>query len=262
MLRALNTAATGMASQEANVNTISNNIANVNTTGYKKSRTEFEDLLYETVEEAGSRTSADTKHNVGVQMGSGSKVSATRRIHQQGSPVITQNPFDLMINGEGFFGIITPKNEVMYTRDGSFNVNSQGQLVNKSGYKLFPGISIPPGTLSVKITEEGNVDAYIQGQVEPTQVGQVPIFTFTNPVGLKANGGNLLRTTASSGEPLQQIGGNANAGVIRQGALEASNVSIMNEMQDLIKAQRAFETNSKVMGIADQMLNTINNITR
>ncbi len=260
LLKALNTAATGMASQEANVNTISNNIANANTIGFKKSRAEFDDLLYATVKEAGSRSSATTRYTVGVQIGTGSKLSATRKIFEQGNPQITNRPFDFMINGDGFFAIIMPNNEVRYTRDGSFNVDKTGTLVTKHGYKVFPGITLPPNTVSVQVSESGNVDAYVNGQVEPINVGQIPLFTFTNPVGLKSLGKNLYGVSSASGAPTQLIAGQQNAGIIMQGALEASNVSIMNEMTNLIKAQRAYEMNSKVMGVADQMLQTVNNI--
>lgn len=258
--RALNTAATGMAAQEANVNTISNNIANVNTTGFKKERTEFESLHYHTVKEAGSRTSSNSVHNVGHQVGSGTRVSGITREFSQGAPQITNNPFDLMINGDGFFGIIMPDQTVAYTRDGSFNVNSQGVLVNKQGYALAPNFQFPPNTASVSITESGIVEAFIKNQVEPINVGQIPIFTFTNATGLKALGGNNYRPSLSSGPPIQGIAGESNAGSIRQGALEASNVSIMSEMTNLIKAQRAYEMNSKVMKVADEILQTVNTI--
>ena len=260
LIKALNTAATGMASQEAHVNTISNNIANANTIGFKKSRAEFEDLLYETVVAAGSRSSATTNYTVGVQIGTGSKLSATRKIFEQGNPQITNRPFDLMINGEGFFAVILPNNQVRYTRDGAFNVNAGGVLVNKDGYKIFPTITFPPNTMSVQVSESGNVDAYINGQVEPNNMGEIPIFTFINTVGLRSVGKNLYGVTTSSGSPIQQKAGDNNAGVIMQGALETSNVSIMIEMTNLIKAQRAYEMNSKVMGVADQMLQTVNNI--
>lgn len=260
MIKALNTAATGMASQEANVNTISNNIANANTLGYKKQRTEFEDLMYETIEEAGASSGENSKYNVGTQIGSGSKVSATRRIHTSGSPLITNNPYDLMVQGEGFFGIVKANNEVEFTRDGSFNVDYQGNLVTRKGHRVFPGIQLPAGTISVNIAENGKVEAYQKGETQPQEVGTIPVFTFINPVGLKASGGNLYRQTVSSGEPIQNIPGTSNAGPIIQGSLETSNVSIMNEMTSLIKAQRAYEMNSKVMGVADQMLQTVNNI--
>ncbi len=260
MIKALNTAATGMASQESHVNTISNNIANANTLGYKKQRTEFEDLMYETVEEAGASSGENSKYNVGIQIGSGSKVSATRRIHTPGSALITNNPYDLMIQGEGFFGVVKANNEIEFTRDGSFNVDYQGNLVTKKGHRVFPGIQFPQGTVSINIAENGTVEAYQKGETTPNVVGTIPVFTFINPVGLKASGGNLYRQTFSSGEPIQNIPGSSNSGPIVQGALESSNVSIMNEMTSLIRAQRAYEMNSKVMGIADQMLQTVNNI--
>ena len=260
MMKALNTAATGMAAQETNVTTISNNIANINTTAFKKGRTEMEDLLYETHQEPGSRSTASTQYNVGLQVGSGAKVSAVRKEFTQGSPQMTGNPFDLMINGEGFFGVVLPNNELLYTRDGSFNVNAQGQIVNRQGYTLFPGFTVPQNTTSVHIAENGTVDAYVSGQVEAVNLGSVPVFMFTNNVGLKSAGGNLYRVTEASGAPSQSVAADGNAGAIMQGALEASNVNVMNEMTSLIKAQRAYEMNSKVMGVADQMLQTVNNI--
>jgi flagellar basal-body rod protein FlgG len=260
MIRALHTAATGMASQEANVNTISNNLANVNTTGFKKARTEFDDLLYETVQEAGARSSADSEYNVGVQVGSGSKVSATRKVHSQGSPQMTNNPYDLMVNGEGFFGIVGNNGEMKFTRDGSFNVDAQGSLVTRSGQKVFPGITVPPNAMSINVAENGIVEAFLRNSPEPINLGQIPVFTFVNPVGMRSEGGNLLGATQASGQPIQATPGVDNAGIIMQGAIESSNVSVMNEMTDLIKAQRAYEMNSKVMGIADQMLQTVNNV--
>lgn len=259
-MKALHTAASGMAAQETNVSTISNNIANVNTTGYKRARAEFDDLSYETIQEPGARSSASTNYNVGVQVGSGAKVSAVKKEFTNGAPQITSNPFDLMINGDGFFGIIMPNGEVKYTRDGSFNVDAQGALVNKQGYKVYPGLNFPPNTSSVTIAENGKIDAYTRGQTEPTSVGQLAVFIFVNPVGLKNTGGNLYNVTVASGAPTQGIPGENNAGGIMQGALEASNVSPMTEMTDLIRAQRAYEMNSKVMGVADQMMQTINNI--
>lgn len=259
MIRALNTAATGMTAQEQQVNSISNNIANANTTGYKTQRTEFEDLMYETIQEAGGRSSNDTHHNVGHQVGSGARVTATRRLHTMGSPQITNRPYDLMIMGEGFFGV-NVGNDTMYTRDGSFTVDAQGILKTKSGHPLVPGITVPPNTKSLNISEDGKVEAYLSNQTEPMDLGQVPVFTFVNPAGLTDLGGNLSKKTTASGDALQHIAGSENAGSISQGTLESSNVSVMNEMTNLIKAQRAYEMNSKVMGVADQMLQTVNNI--
>ncbi len=260
MIRALHTSATGMTAQESNVNTISNNIANVNTTGFKKQRTEFDDLLYETVQEAGAKSSGTTEYNVGVQVGSGAKVSATRRIHSQGAPQMTNNPYDLMVNGEGFMGVIAPNGELKYTRDGSFNVDSQGNLVSRAGHKVFPGIVVPPNVMRINIAENGTVEAFTRESVEPITLGQLPVFTFVNPTGLRSEGGNILAATTGSGQAIQNTPGENGSGVLMQGAIEASNVSVMNEMTDLIKAQRAYEMNSKVMGVADQMLQTVNNI--
>lgn len=260
MIRALHTSATGMTAQESNVNTISNNIANVNTTGFKKQRTEFDDLLYETVQEAGAKSSGTTEYNVGVQVGSGAKVSATRRIHSQGAPQMTNNPYDLMVNGEGFMGVISPNGELKYTRDGSFNVDAQGNLVSRAGHKVFPGIVVPPNVMRINIAENGSVEAFTRESVEPINLGQLPVFTFVNPTGLRSEGGNILAATTGSGQAIQNVPGENGSGVLMQGAIEASNVSVMNEMTDLIKAQRAYEMNSKVMGVADQMLQTVNNI--
>ncbi|MCK5882529.1 MAG: flagellar basal-body rod protein FlgG [Bacteriovoracaceae bacterium] len=258
--RALNIAATGMAAQEANITAISNNIANANTTGFKLSRVEFEDLMYETITEAGGRSSSNSQYNVGVQIGSGAKVGATRKVFSQGSLKITNNPFDLAINGDGFFGIITNDGSLAFTRDGSFNVDHTGILVNSRGYKVFPTIQFPPTTRSVNITETGAVEAFLNGQPDPQNVGQIPVFMFVNPVGLRSMGSNLYAMTKSSGNSLEQVGGNDNTGVIKQGQLETSNVNIMNEMTGLIKAQRTFELNAKVMKAADEILQTVNNL--
>jgi len=260
MIRALNTAATGMSAQEANVNTISNNIANANTTGYKTHRTEFEDLTYQTVQQAGARSSSGSQYMVGQQVGSGAKVSATRRIHKMGSPQVTNRAYDLMIMGdEGYFGVQVG-DSVQFTRDGAFTVDAQGIIKTRDGHPLLPVITVPPNTKSLNIAEDGKVQAFLTSQTEPIDLGQIPVFTFVNPAGLMDMGGNLTKKSTASGEPIQLIAGTENAGPIQQGYLESSNVSIMNEMTGLIKAQRAYEMNSKVMGIADQMLQTVNNI--
>lgn len=260
MLKALNTAASGMSAQEANVNAISNNIANLNTTAFKKERTEIEDLGYQTIQEAGARSSANTNYNVGVQIGSGARVAAIRKEFSIGSPQVTNNPFDLMINGEGFFGVVMPNGELKFTRDGAFNVDAQGQMVTRQGYRIYPGFNLPPNTSSVSISEDGKIQAFSRTTQAPVEVGQIPVFTFVNPVGLKNSGMNLYQISLSSGQPVQTIAGVENAGSIMQGALESSNVSPMNEMTELIRAQRSYEMNSKVMGVADQMMQTINNI--
>ncbi len=260
MIRALNTAATGMSAQESNVNTISNNIANANTNGYKTHRTEFEDLTYQTVREAGARSSSGSMYMVGQQVGSGARVSATRRIHKMGSPLATNNPYDLMIMGdEGYFGVQVG-DEIQFTRDGSFTVDAQGVLKTRDGHPLVPYVTIPPNTKSLNIASDGKIQAFLTSQTEPIELGQIPVFVFVNPAGLMDQGGNLTKKSTASGEPIQLIAGTQNAGAIQQGYLESSNVSIMNEMTGLIKAQRAYEMNSKVMGVADQMLQTVNNI--
>lgn len=259
-MRSLYIAATGMAAQEANVNTISNNIANVNTIGFKQSQTQIDDLSYQTIQEPGARSSSSTLYNVGVQVGSGARVSGTRKEFSVGAPQITNNPFDLMINGEGFFGIIMPNGEIRYTRDGSFNLDAQGSMVNKQGYKLFPGFTFPPTTSNVNISDSGKIEAFTKGQTEPAQVGQIPVFTMINPTGLKSIGSNLYQLSNSSGEAIQNVAGVQNAGAIMQGTLESSNVSPMTAMTDLIRAQRAYEMNSKVLSVGDQMLQTANNI--
>lgn len=259
MIRALNTAATGMATQESHVNSISNNIANVNTTGYKAQRVEAEDLMYETVEEAGGRSSSGTQYTVGHQVGSGSKVSATRRIHSMGSPQMTNRPYDLMIMGDGFFGVQVG-DQIMYTRDGSFTVDAQGMVKTRNGHPLVPGITVPPNVKSLNISEDGKVEAFLSNQTAPMELGQIPVFVFVNPAGLSDVGGNVARATTASGQAIQHVAGSENAGAIQQGTLESSNVNIMTEMTGMIKAQRAYEMNSKVMGIADQMLQTVNNI--
>lgn len=259
MIRALNTAATGMAAQEQQVNTISNNIANANTNAYKAQRTEFEDLLYETVEEAGGRSSGDSQYTVGHQIGSGAKVVATRRLQDMGSPKITNRPYDLMIMGDGYFGIQVGS-QVLYTRDGAFTVDAQGIVKTRAGYPLLPNITVPPNTKHLNIGTDGKVQAFLTNGGAPVELGQIPVFTFVNPAGLADLGGNLARVTPASGEAIQMVAGTENAGPINQGTLESSNVSVMNEMTNLIKAQRSYEMNSKVMGIADQMLNTVNQI--
>ena len=249
-----------MSTQETNVNTISNNIANVNTTGYKRQRAESVDLLYETIISPGARSSNNTFYNVGVQIGSGSKISAVRKQFTQGVPKITNRPYDLMIRGEGFFSVEGMNGAILYTRDGSFNANSDGVLVTKQGYTLLPRITLPKNIMSLAISPNGTVDAYLKNQAEPLNLGQITITTFINPVGLISLTGNMYRPTASSGQPTTNIAGQDGSGEIGQGSLENSNVNIMTEMTDIIKAQRVYEMNSKVMSIADQMLQTINGI--
>lgn len=261
MLKALNTAATGMAAQEMNVNTISNNITNINTTGFKRQRAEFEDLPYENIKNAGGKSRTDTLYSSGIQIGSGTKVSSVHKEFFQGNPQITNNPFDLMVSdGDGFFGIITNNQQMKYTRNGSFNVSNKGFLVNSNGFKVAPGFQLPPNSKSVNISRNGEIEVFLNNEIQPLQIGQILLFTFINPVGLRSIGQNLYQETRSSGRSIENIPGDNQAGFILQGALEMSNVSIMNEMTSLIKAQRAYEMNSKVMSIIDKMSENINNI--
>ena len=258
--KALNTAATGMAVQEIDVNTISNNIANVNTVGHKRQRAESQDLLYETHIHPGARSANNTTYSVGLQVGSGAKISGIRREFSQGNAIVTNNPYDIMIRGDGFFQVAGPNGDAYYTRDGSFNVNSEGMLVTKRGFPLTPNITLPGNIGSLSVAENGMVEAFVKEQIEPINLGQISVVTFINQNGLLAEGGNLYRETIASGPPVVNIPGENSTGILMQGSLESSNVSIMNEMTALIRAQRAYEMNSKVMTVADQMLQTVNGI--
>ena len=258
--RALHTAATGMTVQEHTVSNISHNISNLGTNAFKRTRTESGDLWYMTLQDPGARSSPNTFYSVGIQLGSGAKITATRKEFTEGVGKVTQSPFDLMIKGDGLFAIVLPNNEIRYTRNGAFNLDEQGRLVNHKGYIIHPGFTFPPNTLNVRITEDGLIDVYLPGNDDPVNLGQIPIYTFTNKVGLRSMGESLFSPTSSSGEPLENIPGVRGAGSIQQGTLESSNVSIMNEMTSLIAAQRAYEMNSKVMKVVDDMMGIINNI--
>ena len=258
-MMALRTAATGMAAQDLNVDVISNNIANMNTIGYKKQRAEFEDLLYLDIQRAGAQSSdTGTIVPTGIQVGAGVKTGSVYSITTQGSPTITGNQYDLAINGKGYFQILQPSGEIAYTRAGNFSVNATGQLVTTDGYLVQPEITIPQGTTAVTISPSGQVQATIPGTTTPTVAGQLTLATFFNESGLEATGGNLFLQTAASGPPTL---GNPNAngvGALIQGSIESSNVDPVTEITALIVAQRAYEMNSKVITSADQMLSTTN----
>lgn len=262
MLRSLRTAALGMAAQQLNVDIIANNLANVNTTGYKKSSVEFQDLLYENIESGDvSRRDGITKPG-SIQVGLGNKPISTYKSFSQGSIVETGNSLDVAINGKGFFQIQQPDDSFAYTRDGGFRINATGNIVTSSGLKVFPEISLPEGVSSINISQDGIVYVIIDGQVEPEEVGQLELATFMNPAGLKALGGNLLAETEASGEPAYGLPGEEGFGQVVQGYLEKSNVDVVEEMINLIVAQRAYEINSKVVKTADELLAMINNIKR
>lgn len=260
MLKSLNTAATGMAAQQTNMDVIANNIANVSTAGFKKSRAEFEDLVYQTQKEPGSATGANAYSPNGVQVGLGVKTAAVQKDFATGSSLVTKNPFDLQIEGNGFFQVLTPDGEIGYTRDGAFKKDPTGKLIDKNGNTLQPEITIPSGAAGVDISQTGEVKV-IQGLTDPPQtVGQIDIVSFVNPAGLKAMGKNVFMPSPASGQAVTTRPGLNGTGYISQGQLESSNVNIVDEMINMITAQRAYETNSKVIQASDQMLQQTNNL--
>jgi len=262
MLRALRTAALGMAGQQMNVDTIANNLANVNTTGFKKSTVEFQDLLYETVETgAGSALEGHEKPDM-VQIGSGNRPVSTYRSFSQGGIAETGNPLDVAINGQGFLQIQRPDGTIAYSRDGAMRVNSSGQLVNASGLTMYPDITLPEGVSSINISKDGVISVLIDGSIEPEEVGQLELVTFMNPAGMEAIGGNLYSQTEASGTPMYGSPGEDRFGVVEQGYLEKSNVDVVKEMINLIVSQRAYEINSKAVKTADELLALTNNIKR
>ena len=260
MFKSLNTAATGMQAQQTNMDTIANNMANVSTTGFKKARAEFEDLMYHTVKEPGAATGENSVSPTGVQTGLGVKTSSVHKDFAQGSTKITDRPFDIEIQGRGFFPVQMPNGQIGYTRNGSFKKGPGGQLVDGNGNALQPAITIPPNASGVEVSPNGQVAVISGANTTPQQVGQIQLVGFVNPAGLKAIGKNLFVPSPASGLPQQSNPGEGGLGVLAQGQLETSNVNIVNEMVDMITAQRAYETNSKVMQAADQMLQAINNL--
>jgi flagellar basal-body rod protein FlgG len=261
MLKALSTAATGLEAQQAGIDNIANDIANVNTDGYKRSSTEFHDLMYENIRDPGATNEGKTASPVGVQKGLGVKVGASHKIHEQGSGRVTNNPYDLMIEGKGFLQIERPNGEIQYTRTGAFKLDSQGRVSLSDGSRLVPEITVPPNAVGVVIGDNGEVKAMIPGEGDTT-IGQIQIATFVNEQGLKAMGGNYYTRTPGSGAPTVIVPGEAGAGTLMQGALESSNVNIGNSMVEMIRAQRGFETNTRVMSVADKMLEATVNIVR
>jgi flagellar basal-body rod protein FlgG len=260
-MRSLDIGASGMYAQQMNVDVISNNIANMNTTGYKRQRPEFQDLLYQNIKRPGSSSSdIGTILPSGLQLGTGVKLDAISRIHSQGSMDITDNQLDVAINGDGFFQIQLPDGTLAYTRDGTFGVNGDGLIVTKEGYQLNPGITIPEDATKININANGEIFVKIDGQVDEQNLGQINIARFINPSGLEATGGNLYRETVASGNPVEGIPAQQGFGALEQGALELSNVNIVNEMTKMISAQRAYEMNSKVISTSDEMLGTISNM--
>jgi flagellar basal-body rod protein FlgG len=257
-MRSLSIGATGMLAQQMNVEVISNNIANMNTTGYKRGRTEFHDLLYQDLRRVGAASSdAGTIVPSGVQVGLGVKAAAVYRITEQGNISITDNTFDLAINGKGYFQVELPSGETGFSRAGSFQLSPDGDLVTPDGYMVQPGITIPLNATGVTVNASGEVWVDIEGQVQPTNVGQLELATFANEAGLEAIGDNLFKETVASGAANVAAPGTAGYGTILQGALETSNVNVVQEITNLITAQRAYEMNSKVIQASDEMMRSV-----
>ncbi len=260
-MKALGIAATGMLAQQTNVDVISNNIANANTTGFKSSRAAFQDLIYETMTREGALTSEEgTARPTGIDVGLGVQTAGTVRLNTQGGLLATENQFDTAIDGKGYFTVTLPDGSRAYTRDGSFQLSAEGQMVTLQGYEIDPGINVPDNTTNVSISEQGTVTAYIGNDPQPVEIGRLTMATFTNDAGLKPLGNNLLAASTASGEALPANPGDPGVGIIRQGYLENSNVNIIQQITDLISAQRAYEMNSKAIETADQMMSTANQI--
>jgi flagellar basal-body rod protein FlgG len=262
MIRSLWTSATGMQAQALNLDVISNNLANVNTTGFKKSRAEFQDLLYETIKPAGTPSSQDTEVPTGIQLGHGTRPSTVLKIFSQGNMENTQNELDLAIEGDGFFQIALPNGETTYTRDGAFKLDSDGRIVNSDGFAMEPEISIPTDALSISVGLDGTVSVLQAGESIPSEIGTIELARFVNPAGLISMGKNLFITSEASGDEMTGTAGEDGLGTLAQGFLEMSNVSVVDEMVNMITAQRAYESNSKAIQAADDMLQLANNIKR
>jgi flagellar basal-body rod protein FlgG len=254
-MRALSIAATGMLAQQTNVEVIANNLANMNTTGFKEQRAEFEDLLYQNVEQQGTQSSdTGTILPSGIQLGAGVRTADVYRVTSQGDLQTTSNQYDVAINGAGYFRIQMPDGTDAYTRAGNFALSPEGQLVTQQGYVVQPGIAIPTTATAVTINAQGQVQATVPGQTAAQTVGQLELTRFPNDAGLKAEGNNLFTETASSGAPQSGVPGSTGYGTIQQGFLETSNVNAVSEITSLITAQRAYEMNSKVITAADEMM--------
>ena len=258
MSRALYTAATGMQVQQQNVDNIANNLANASTVGFKRTRLEFQDLLYQNLRVPGAAANASTALPVGLQIGLGARSISSERIFLQGDFRQTENPLDLVIEGSGFFQVRQTNGELAYTRAGSFHLNAQGQIVTAGGDTIEPAVTIPSNATSITIGTDGTVSVTTPGQANAQNVGQIQLATFANPAGLDSLGRNLFKETAASGQATSGSPDANGLGRINQGFIEGSNVNIVEELVNMIAAQRAYETNSKVISAADRMLGTIN----
>ena len=252
-------AKTGLDAQQTRMNVISNNLANVNTTGFKRERAVFEDLLYQNVRQVGGQTSANTVAPTGLMLGTGVRVVATEKIHAQGNMITTQNALDVAVNGDGFFQVLQPDGTLAYTRDGSFKLSPTGQVVTANGSLLQPALTVPPTTASITFGADGTVTVALAGVAAQQVLGNIQLARFANPAGLASLGQNLLAATAASGAVQQLKPGTTGAGQLMQGALEASNVNVVEEMVNMIETQRAYEVNSKAISASDEMLKFVNN---
>lgn len=262
MLRALHTAALGMSAQQKGVENTANNLANANTTGYKRSTVVFQDLLYQTMQASGQGEAAGVTPPASLEIGHGVAAVATVRNFTQGGFTETGNSLDLAINGSGFFQVQMPDGTIAYTRDGTFSLTGEGEIVTQTGLKLEPSLTIPPEATSIHISQDGVVSVYLQGEAEATEIGQIELVRFVNPAGMQPLGGNLFRQTEASGEPTIGTPGQDGIGTLRQGFLEAANVDVVQEMVNLIAAQRAYEINSKMITTSEEMLQLANNLKR
>jgi flagellar basal-body rod protein FlgG len=262
MIRALYTAATGMNAQQTNIDVLANNLANVNTTGFKKGRADFQDLMYQYVVEPGSPTSQATTTPSGIQIGLGVKTAAVKKVFTQGDLTSTNNQLDVAIEGDGFFQVLRPDGTLAYTRAGAFQINEAGQLVTSEGFQIAPGITVPPDAGKIAIALDGIVSVTQPNTPAPTQVGQIAAVRFPNNAGLRAVGMNLYEETQASGTPLTGIFSQAGYGRLSQGFLESSNVSVVEQVVNMITAQRAYEASSKGVTTADDMLSQAINLKR
>lgn len=254
MIRSLSIAKTGLDAQQTQLDVISNNLANVGTTGFKRSRAVFEDLMYQNMRQVGGQTSDQTRLPSGLQIGTGVRIVATERIHTQGNPTKTDNSKDVAINGDGFFQVLMPDGTISYTRDGSFQTDQNGQLVTASGFPVQPAVTLPQNATSMTIGRDGTVSVTQAGSTASVQVGQLQLATFLNSTGLQSNGENLYVETDASGGPNTTAPGQNGAGLLSQGYVEASNVNVVEELVNMIQAQRSYEINSKAIKTSDEML--------
>jgi flagellar basal-body rod protein FlgG len=260
MIRSLWISKTGLDAQQTNLDVIANNLANVATNGFKRSRAVFEDLLYQTLRQPGAQSSQTTLVPSGLQIGTGVRPVATARIHTQGNLQQTGNSLDVAIQGQGFFQVQLPDGTIAYTRDGSFHLDNQGQIVTSNGFPVSPALTVPANTISITIGQDGVVSATQSGSAAPTQIGQIQLANFINAAGLQSHGQNLYLETAASGAPTVGTPGTTGLGLLNQGYVETSNVNVVEELVSMIQTQRAYEINSRAIQVSDQMLQRLSQL--